>query len=155
MIITKNETILKETKQAGLSNSSYSVKDFTNAYRLWLLGDSLRDIEQKTNIPKSTLSYYFRRIFGTQYRNSRRVKGTYQVLLEYLDDVSLSTKDRKEIQRFLDKNREQILEFDFMNREQPLFTDREIINLTYSETSRSRYDFRVIVEKCIVKGEIL
>lgn len=114
------------------------------AYRLYLKGYSLRNIEKAIGIPRSTLSYKFRKIFGPNYAQKRNKNGTIQILQEYLKDPSISQKHKREIKEFIERKLTLISEMDSLYQNQPLYTNKKIQSLTNAECSRGKhpYDFQ-------------
>ncbi|MFS0515133.1 hypothetical protein ACEYW6_10470 [Nostoc sp. UIC 10607] len=122
---------------------------FSRAYKLFLKGYSLRALEKIFKIPKSTLSYKFRKIYGTDYAEQRNHWGVLAVINEYTNDKSLSPKDRQQIKDWMNQNFNQIIESERANLDRPLYTNRKIQQITELECSYKKGDWKSLFENTL------
>ena len=123
------------------------------AFHQWLLGYSLRKLEEIYGLSRCTFSIHFRDKYGENYRQTPRLKGTIHIIREYLQDKSLRRKDREEIKEFLDRNFDSLFEVDFANRSNNIYTDKEMFQVTYAQVNHGRNDYRDLFEMVEVVGE--
>ncbi|ALB39893.1 MULTISPECIES: helix-turn-helix domain-containing protein [unclassified Anabaena] len=116
------------------------------AFQLYLQGYSLRNLSKRFNIPKSTLSYQFKKAFGLDYTNLRNSYGAIQVIKEYIHNPDISTKDKHDIKRWLSNNLSTILESETANIKTPLYSDRYLDRLTFKECSHRSKDWKQLFE---------
>ncbi len=122
----------------------------SRAYKLFLKGYSLRSLEKIFKIPKSTLSYKFRKSYGDNYAEQRNHWGVLQIIQEYASDKSLSAKDRQQVRDWLNKNFNEIIESEKANLDNPLYTNRKIQQLTYLECGHRTKDWKDLITDCWV-----
>ncbi len=120
------------------------------AYKLFLKGYSLRALAKIFKIPKSTLSYKFRKLYGSDYAEQRNHWGVLQIILEYTNDRDLSVRDRQQIRDWMNRNFNQIVESERANLDKPLYTNRKIQQLTYLECSHKSKDWKDLITDCWV-----
>ncbi|WP_322734414.1 hypothetical protein [Nostoc sp. DedVER02] len=122
------------------------------AYKLFLKGYSLRKIAKIFKIPKSTLSYKFRKLYGSDYAEQRNHWGILQVIQEYANDKSLSPRDRQQIRDWMNRNFNQIIESERANLDKPLYTNRKLQQLTELECSYRKGDWKRLFEDTLISS---
>jgi hypothetical protein len=136
------ESLVISRKKA--SNAKNKEDTYNRAFLDWLHGNSLRDLQKMYGIHRATLSYQFRKRFGKEYAQHKRVKGAARIIEEYLSDPKLTEKDKNEIRRWLVENREFVFMVDLDQKETQLYSDKEINCKTVFETSQTHNDYRDI-----------
>jgi len=116
------------------------------AFQLYLQGYSLRNLSKRFNIPKSTLSYKFKKTFGTEYTQLRNNHGVLQVIKEYLHNPNLPSKDRNTIKKWFNNNLSTILESEITNINNPLYSNSYLDKLTRQECSHRSKDWKQLFE---------
>jgi hypothetical protein len=121
----------------------------SRAYKLFLKGYSLRSLAKIFKIPKSTLSYKFRKLYGSDYAEQRNHWGILPIVQEYLNDKSLADKDRRQIKDWMNQNFNQIIESEKANLNKPLYTNRKLQQLTELECSYRKGDWKSLFENTL------
>jgi hypothetical protein len=116
------------------------------AFQLYLQGYSLRNLSKRFNIPKSTLSYKFKKCFGEEYTQLRNNHGVLQVIKEYLHNPNLPSRDRNNIKKWFNDNLSTILESEITNINAPLYSDSYLNKLTRQECSHRSKDWKQLFE---------
>ncbi|MGV0103985.1 HTH psq-type domain-containing protein [Nostoc sp. DSM 114160] len=119
------------------------------AYKLFLKGYSLRSLAKIFKIPKSTLSYKFRKTYGVDYAEQRNHWGLLPIIQEYVNDKSLADKDKREIRDWMNRNFDRIIESEKANLDKPLYTNRKLDQLTQLECSWRKGDWRSLFENTL------
>ncbi|ANV88482.1 hypothetical protein AWQ22_14000 [Picosynechococcus sp. PCC 7117] len=119
---------------------------------LFLKGNNLRTISKMTNIPRSTLSYRFSKHYGKNYSSLKTKNGVRTILKEYLEGNLLNLNHKKSLREWICHNDELILKHDLENRDNILFTNKQLDSLTYSECSRSDKDWKYIFENVLIQA---
>lgn len=124
----------------------------SRAYKLFLKGYSLRSIAKIFKIPKSTLSYKFRKLYGSDYAEQRNHWGILPIVQEYTNDKSLSAKDRQQIRDWMNRNFNQIIESEKAHLDKPIYTNRKLQQLTELECSYRRGDWKQLFENTLASN---
>lgn len=95
-------------------------------------------------IHRATLSYQFRKRFGKNYAQHKRVKGVARIVEEYLSNPNLTEKDKAEIRRWMVENKELVFMVDLNQKDTQLYSDKELNSKTVFETSQTHNDYRDI-----------
>lgn len=115
-------------------------------FDLYLCGYSLRNIERRTNISKSTLSMKFKKAFGDNYTSIRNNRGILPIIKHYLNNADLKPRDRDKIRHWLNNNLTNILKSDLAHRDTPLLTDKQEDKLTRAECGHKSRDWKELFE---------
>lgn len=124
----------------------------SRAYKLFLKGYSLRKIAKIFKIPKSTLSYKFRKLYGSDYAEQRNHWGILPVIQEYINDRDLSARDKQQIRDWMNINFNQIIESEKAHLDKPLYTNRKLQQLTELECSYRKGDWRKLFEDTLISS---
>ncbi|MBN3927118.1 hypothetical protein [Nostoc sp. NMS4] len=119
------------------------------AYKLFLKGYSLRALAKIFKIPKSTLSYKFRKVYGADYAEQRNHWGLLPIIQEYVNDKDLSARDRQQIKDWMNRNFDKIIESEKSNLDKPLYTNRKLQQLTELECSYKKGDWKQLFENTL------
>lgn len=115
-------------------------------FNLYLQGYSLRNLSKRFHIPKSTLSYQFRKKYGDNYTQARNSNGIIPVIKEYLHSPDIDPRYKNTIRRWLNDNLAQIMESEAANLANPIYSDRHLDKLTYAECGHKSKDWKQVFE---------
>lgn len=115
------------------------------AFSLYLQGMSLRKLQSHFNIPKETLSYRFRKLYGKDYT---LIKNVAPVVKEYLKSPDLSPEDKQLIQQWFNSPEliNKLLDIGTNTRLTKLYTQTEIEFLTINECGHGAKDWREVFD---------
>lgn len=125
------------------------------AFMDWMIGSSLRDLQDKYGFHHNTFWYQFKKHYGDNFSSIPRGNhGTYSILKEYLGSRNLTSKQKREVSSFIHANKEMLIEIDIANGENKLYTARQIRSKTLAECGRKddAYDDCLFESKII--GEV-
>lgn len=111
-------------------------------FNLYLQGYSLRNIERRTGISKSTLSIKFKKAFGDNYTSIRNNQGVLPIIKQYINDSTISPKEKVKLVKWLNANLSNILKSDLAHKDQPLLTNKQEDSLTKKECGHKQHDWR-------------
>lgn len=124
-----------------------SDKVLDRAFNLYIQGYSLRNLEKRFHIPKSTLSFKFRKKYGEGYSSLKNSQGVMSIIKEYLRSPNLGQSDKNSIQKWMYTNLSSIMESDIKNHQVPLLSDKQLDNLTREQcSSRGGKDWKTLFE---------
>lgn len=116
------------------------------AFQLYIQGFSLRNLEKRFKIPKSTLSFRFKKRYGDNYSSLKNKEGVMSVINEYLRSPSLSRREKDIIKSWLYLNLSSVIDSDIRNHQTPLFSDSKLDKLTREQCSRREKDWKTLFE---------
>lgn len=121
----------------------------TEAFQLYIQGYSLRNLEKRFHIPRTTLAYRFKKLYGDNYSQLKNSQGLMAVVKEYLRSPALSQKDKNSIRKWLYSNHKTILESDVKNHQSPLLSDHQLQNLTLNQCGHKTKDWKALFESTL------
>lgn len=95
---------------------------------------ALRKTAEAFGLSYRTLARRFKQYYGDNYTQCKNEHGVVSIVKEYIGDNNLSKKQRNQIKEWYESNLNRIVDYNSINRETKLYTNREIQNLTYKET---------------------
>ncbi|MCW5317917.1 helix-turn-helix domain-containing protein [Nostoc sp. KVJ3] len=125
-------------------------KTIQRAFELYKQGYSLRSLAKIFKISKTNLGKKFTKAYGRGYAELKNKYGLTPVIKEYLNDGSLSTRQKEQISDWFSANRKVIAESDSKYLNSPILTNSREQQLTYLECSHKSKDWKDLITDCWV-----
>ncbi|MBD2515197.1 hypothetical protein H6G93_09285 [Nostoc sp. FACHB-973] len=127
-------------------------KVIERAYKMFLTGSSLRELEIYFKMPKSSIRERFIKMYGKDYASKRNSYGAAHIISEYLNSKTLSPKQKLEIKKWFysPQTLRNIMYTDHKNPSK-LLSDRQIEVLTTEECGHKSKDWKELFEVLQVK----
>jgi len=116
------------------------------AFQFYQQGLTLRELEKIFNVPRSTLSFRFKKQFGNNYADLKNSHGLLPMIKEYLHNPNLPERHRNTIKRWFNDNLSIILESEVKHRDTKLYSDKQLDNFTRFECGHRSKDWRDVFE---------